>query len=95
MTGEERFLSLEVVAETFEVRSSWLAEVYELGLIGPTARAGARRGESIVLAVSDLDRVAHIIRLHFHQGVDLQGIALLFARQDVRASGTSSRRRRH
>ncbi len=90
MTEQERLLSLEVVAETFEVRSSWLAEVYELGLIGPSAHAGTRRGESIVFAVSDLDRVAHIIRLHFHQGVDLQSIVLSFARQDVRAS----RRRR-
>ena len=75
MNGEERFLTLEVVAAWFEVRVTWLEEVYEAGLLG----AGARRRETIELAASELDRVARIIRLHHYEGVDLSGIALLFA----------------
>ena len=84
MSAEERYLSLQVVADCFEVRVAWLEEVYEIGLLGPAARrAGpaARRAETVELAASELDLVAQIIRLHFHQGVDLQGIALLFARK--------------
>ena len=75
MSAEERFLSLQVVADCFEVRVAWLEEVYETGLLGPAVR----RKETVELAASELDLVAQIIRLHFHQGVDLQGIALLFA----------------
>jgi len=69
----ELYLTLQDVAETFEVELTWVQEAYELGLLGP----GERVGGSVAIASRLLDRVAAIRRLNRVQGVNLPGIALI------------------
>lgn len=69
----ELFLTLEAVANCYRVEARWMHEVYELGLLG----AGEPAEESVAIPARKLDRVAEILKLHFHQGVNLEGIALL------------------
>ena len=66
----ELYLSLETVAEIYEVQTLWLREVYEAGLLG----RGLRQERSISIAAVQLDRVATIVRLHHRLGVDLETI---------------------
>ena len=68
----ELFLKLEVVAELYQVKSVWLREVYDSGLIG---RERAPTTELCIAAV-EMDRVATIVRLHRVLGLELDAIAL-------------------
>lgn len=76
----EVFLSLEEVASCYQVELSFLREVYEMGLIGPGELAEGR----LAIPARELDRVAEILRLHFHQGVNLAGIALFLGLAEER-----------
>jgi hypothetical protein len=67
----ELHLTLEAVAECYRVEVAWLREVHGFGLLGP----GASAGDSTAIPARQLDRVARIVRLHFHHGLDLSGIA--------------------
>ena len=67
----ELHLTLAAVAECYRVDVTWLEQVFDLGLLG----RGARTGSVTVIPARQLDRVARIVRLHFHHGVDLPGIA--------------------
>lgn len=69
----EHYLTLQDVAESFEVELNWVQEVYEFGLLG----AGETVGGTVAIASRLLDRVAAIRRLNRVQGVNLAGIALL------------------
>lgn len=69
----ELYLTLEIVAECYSVERSWLEEVYDLGLLGD----GERAEEGVAIIASKLDRVAEILQLHFHYGVNLPGIAVI------------------
>lgn len=69
----ELFLPLEEVASCYQVDLAFLREVYDMGLIGPGELARGR----LAIPARELDRVAEILRLFFHQGVNLAGIALL------------------
>ena len=69
----ETYLTLEIVAECYRVERSWLEEVYELGLLGE----GERSEQGVAITARKLDRVAEILQLHFHHGVDLSGIAVI------------------
>ena len=69
----ELYLTLEAVAHCYQVEVTWLREAYELGLLG----RGRRIDGGVAIAAARLDRVATIFRLHFHQGVNLPGIALV------------------
>ena len=82
MSQESHVLSLAVMAQCFDVRVTWLEEVYELGLLG----TGKRQGSAIVVSTRQLEVVAEVIRLHYHQGVDLPGIALWLARREAAAT---------
>lgn len=75
----EAFLDLEIVAECYQVQVDWLTEVYDLGLLGRGERVEAH----IAIPVIRLDRVARIIRLHFHYGYDLSSLELLLADEDL------------
>lgn len=69
----EVYLRLEVIAEWYAVEVRWLEEVVEHGLV-------ERRHQSdktVAIAAVELDRLAQIVRLYFHQGVNLEGVALL------------------
>jgi len=70
--ASRRWVSLTVVAETFELDVTWLEEVALVGLLGEVDRSG----EVPAIEVRMLDRVARIHGLHTYQGVDLAGIAL-------------------
>jgi hypothetical protein len=63
----ELFLRLEVVAQCFEVKTVWLREVYDCGLLG----AGVRRDRELHIAAVHLDRVATIVRMQLVFGMDL------------------------
>jgi len=67
----ELYLSLEVVAELYQLRRPWLREVFDLGLLG----TGVDDGPTVCIAAVQLDRVATIVRLHRVVGLDLAAIA--------------------
>lgn len=71
----ELYLSLEVVAEVYEVQVTWLREVVDAGVLGDErARSGPPR-----IAAALLDRVAAVVRLHRTIGLDVDAIALWLA----------------
>ncbi len=69
------YLTLETLASCYEVEVVWIEEVYEHGLLG---RGEAIEG-SIAVAAAMLDRFARILQLHRQQGINVAGIATLFA----------------
>lgn len=72
MSAADR-LTLEVVATCFDVQVAWLVEVCETGLVHAVLGAdGDWRVE-----VDDLPRIARIVRLCVHQGVQLDVVELL------------------
>jgi hypothetical protein len=62
----ETFLTLDAVAECYEIEVQWVERIYRLGLLGP--------GEDVeghaAIASTMLERVAEILRLCRHHGVD-------------------------
>lgn len=69
--GDEAYLRLETVAELYHVRVVWLREVAERGLLGPLEPDD----DGPLIACVQLDRVATIVRLSLHLGVDLAQLA--------------------
>ena len=69
-----RYVTLEAVADCYQVEASWLEEVYEVGLLGP----GERVEDSIAVQTLMLDRVGRILRLHRQAGLNLAGILNAF-----------------
>jgi hypothetical protein len=67
----ETLVTLEAAAECYRVEVAWVREVYRLGLLGPGEPTGATFA---VDAGSALDRLAEVIRLHRHQGLQLEEI---------------------
>ena len=72
-TWPEGFVTLESAAEVYRVEISWIHEVYARGLLGP----GERHGESIAVPTSELDRLASVLRLNRHLGLELDAVAVL------------------
>jgi hypothetical protein len=68
----ELYLSLETVAELYEVKVVWLREAYDSGLLG----SGVAKGPTVCIAAIQMDRVASLVRLHVTLGLDLDAIAL-------------------
>lgn len=66
----EPYLSLEALAEVYQVQVLWLREVYERGLLGSGVDAEA----TICIAAVQLDRVATIVRLRHFVGQDVDEI---------------------
>ena len=67
----EPYLTLEAVAEVYQVQVVWLREVYQRGLLG----SGVDAGTSICIAAVHLDRVATIVRLRHFVGQDVDAIS--------------------
>lgn len=63
----ELHLSLEVVAEVYRIRTVWLRQVYDRGLLGP----GLASDGAVYLVASRLDHVATLVRLQHLIGPDL------------------------
>jgi len=70
-SGDELVLSLETVAACYRVELTVLRQACELGLFGEP------RGAELGIAASRLDRVAEIVRLHVHHGIELSTLFLL------------------
>lgn len=68
----ELYLSLETVADVYQVQITWLREAYDSGLFG----TGVEKGPTVCIAAVQLDRVATIVRLHETLGLDLETIHL-------------------
>lgn len=66
-------VTLSAVARCYGVTVTFVEEAYEHGLLG----TGERVGGGIAISAIQLDRVARIVQLHFHQGVSLPGVVLL------------------
>jgi hypothetical protein len=69
----EHYLTLQGVAESFQIEVEWVQEVYDFGLLG----SGERVGGTVAISARLLDRVAEIRRMNRIQGVNLAGIALV------------------
>lgn len=64
------YLSLEVVAELYQVKSVLLRGAYDRGLLG----TGVDHERTLCIAAVELDRVATIVRLHESLGLDVEAI---------------------
>lgn len=71
----ELYLSLEVVAELYQVKTVWLRQVYDQGLLG----SGVDSGQTLCIAAVQMDRVATIVQWHEVLGLDLETISLALA----------------
>jgi hypothetical protein len=71
----ELFVTLETAAECYQVETRWIEEVYSHGLLG----RGERVGSSLAVPVSELDRLAAVLRWHRHHGLDLDAVLALLA----------------
>ena len=69
----ETWVTLEALATCYRVDVAVVQEAYSLGLLG----RGVQAEGLLVVHVTQLERMATIVRLHVHLGVDLAGIALL------------------
>jgi len=74
--GGRRFVTLEEVAACYQVEVAWVEQVYESGLLGE----GRRTERSIAISHTQLDRVAEVVRLHLHYGLELDVVAMLLSR---------------
>ena len=64
------YVSLEVVAELYEVKSVLLREAYDCGLLG----TGVDHERTLCIAAVQLERVATIVQLHQTLGLGLEAI---------------------
>ncbi len=71
----ESYLTLEAISECYSCEVRWMREAYDVGLFG----RGRTHSGDLVLSVRLLDRVAEVVRLGRHQGLDFEVIALLVA----------------
>ena len=70
LQGEEEFNH----AYRYEVEISFVRECYEHGFLG----RGVKVERSIAIPAARLDRVAEVVRLHRHMGLDFDAIELWF-----------------
>ena len=67
----ELYLSLEAVAQVFEIQVVWLRKFYQRGLLG----SGVDSDRTVCIAALHLDRVATIVRLRRQLGPDVDAIS--------------------
>lgn len=70
----ELYLTLETVAEVYAVKRVWLERACAEGLLG----APREHGGQLCVAAVELDRVARLVRLHAHLGLELEAIAAVW-----------------
>ena len=78
--GGRLYLSLETVAEIYQIEVVWLREVYEVGLLG----SGVASGSAVSIPAAQMDLVATIVRLHEGLGLDVEAITLALERVPLR-----------
>ena len=69
----ELYLSLETYAEMYCIEVVFLRDVYEQGLLGSGVMSDAR----VCIAVTQMDRIATVVRLHDACGLDVDAIHLI------------------
>jgi hypothetical protein len=69
----QRFITLSEAAKCYEVKVTWVREVFEFGLLGE----GEETKAGLCIAAEMLERLATIRRMELQQGLNLAGIALL------------------
>lgn len=62
----ETYLTLETVAECYECEIEWVERIYDLGLLGSGELVDGRTA----IPARMLERLAEIMRLCRHQGID-------------------------
>ncbi len=70
--ANDLYLSVEIVAQIFEVESLWLLQVCESGLLDNSVQSAPK----LHIAAIQMDRVATIVRLHTVLGLEIEAIAL-------------------
>ena len=68
----EVYLRIDDVAACYRCSTAWLLEAHELGLLDRVEDVDG----ALAISVALLDRVAEIVRLREHLGVELLGIRL-------------------
>jgi hypothetical protein len=81
----ETHVTLAAAAECYAVRVEWVREVFELGLLGPGEVVEDAGGEAVAVVAAALDRLAEIIRLHRHHGMDMDEVERFLALLRARA----------
>lgn len=71
-----RWITVDAVARCYTVKVEWVREVVSTGLLGESIE----RSGTLTITAAQLERVAKIVQLHFHHGVDLPGIQILLSR---------------
>ena len=71
-----RWVTVDAVARCYTVKVEWVREVVATGLLGRSVE----RSGTLTITAAQLERVAKIVQLHFHHGVDLAGIQILLDR---------------
>jgi len=74
----EAYLTIETVAECFEVKATWVEQVFHHGLLG----SGEQRDGVLYIQAVMLDRMAEIRRLNTLLDEDLNAIVLFFETLD-------------
>jgi hypothetical protein len=74
--GGELHLDLLTIAEVYRVEPTWLAIVYDRGLLG----GGVREGTVVYLPAARLDLVARVVHLHVVLGLGVDAIEVSLAR---------------
>lgn len=72
-----RWVTVDAVARCYTVRVEWVRDVVSAGLLGQTIE----RSGTLAIPADRLERVAKIVQLHFHHGVDLSVIQILLTRK--------------
>jgi hypothetical protein len=68
----ETYIHIEDVAACYHCSAAWLLEAHDLGLLDRVEEVDG----ALAISAALLDRVAEIVRLHEHLGVELWGIRL-------------------
>jgi hypothetical protein len=69
----EVYLALDAVASWYRVDAELLGSICALGLLESVERVE----DTLAVAAAELDRLAEILRLHLHLGMDLDTVSLL------------------
>lgn len=70
--GGVRWVTVDAVARCYTVEVQWVREVVSAGLLESLERSG-----TVAIPAHQLERVAKIVQLHFHLGVELRAIQIL------------------
>lgn len=68
-----RWVTVDAVARCYTVQVEWVREVVSTGLLGESLE----RSGTLAIPAEQLERLAKIVQLHFHLGVELPAIQIL------------------